>query len=280
MLMCYFCIRLTKYVLVWCIAQYPSAISCALAQLPTHCTKLLDVLRVLREPSATVSSTAHMLLQLSYAAQHTAILPHQHPVPFDRLQAMWSNGDGKLQQYAVGCGGLNRILQDLHDQMRQTSPGPVSRMTGHLTSLLAQLDCLALISACCPEALVYASERSGFNVLQLCARICSWLQNWTGSSEERVVCEACQAAALKVLLHLVVTADQLEGVRQDVRDKLKAQCVVDPVPGALKQLAEGAHLGMALDGERILQALGMHYLIRCMPAYAVSTAVSMGAPTD
>jgi hypothetical protein len=220
---------------------------------------------VLNTRPAAVSSTAHTLLQLSYAAQHTAIHPRQHPLPLDKLRAVWSDGGGKLQQYAVGCGGLDRILQDL-DRLHPQPAAAVCVGAGALDCVLAQLRCLALISACSPEAVLRTmSKEGGINAMQLCARIFSWLQGWAGSNgseEERGVCVACQAAALEVLLHLVVTADQQEGVQQDVRDELKMRCVVDPVPGVLKEAADGGHVGMAVDAGTVLEGLGMHYMIR------------------
>jgi hypothetical protein len=245
------------------LPQVPSHVYANCTCLHTQCTwKFLKLLSGPSSLSAAATNASHALLQILYATQYYRMFcPSQYPVPLDRVTWLWQDDNLDLEAYAIECGGLVRILKVL-DQLHSNPHSATSMGVQELLTVLYQLKCLVLISVCSPQTVLHSIKEHGLNAMQLCASLCSTLRARAGSKEELMVCEARQAAALKVLLHLVVTADQKQGVQQDVRDELKTRCVVDPVPGVLKEMADGADFDLVLNAERILEGLGMHYMVR------------------
>jgi hypothetical protein len=202
--------------------------------------------------SSTSANDGHQLMQLWFAQQYSPILPHQFPVPFDALRDLWEYAKGNLQGYAARYGGLDFILAALHNLAKGATCEIEAMDVAALRNLQLQLHCMALVSACSAAAVLQAvHNKPHINPVHDALQIFSLLKGLKFDGDTYLLSKDCQRAAVKVVLHLVVTSEQWAlhsaasaaadtTAQSAVAGRLKALCVEgDANVRMLKELADG-----------------------------------------
>jgi hypothetical protein len=166
---------------------------------------LVDLLTACNnEATTSVNLTAHLLLQLLYGQDFADLQQHCRR-PLARRQHLWS--EGLLQQYAMSCSGLGKVLQDLG-----TYSAPL-RDANQLKIMHRQLQCAALVMACSPRDAKDVLSRDvpdirAHRAISEVRAMCDEMQRTPGASDSLLaLSNKCQDVAAVLLQHFAPSED-------------------------------------------------------------------------